>query len=208
MSRPRQSLGSAEEKSPEVLLLERVVSIVPEPVILLSASLEVLALNPASERLFSGTATVGRVVNELVTPSGLEFDGVPFSKALETLLKRSGQSTDAVKLLVRKKGSELERIAVLRSLADVGGQVAWVVCIEGAIARDDLIELRSKARESAHSLNNVVMTAVGNVSLARLFLTQPNEVKKHLDSAERNLLQVRDITRDLQIVAKKDIPLG
>jgi hypothetical protein len=145
---------------------------------------------------------VGRSLTSYLITSGVEFEGIPIPDALEVLRTRTPPG-QPFKLQVRRNVDDLERLLICMSASE-----AWAVCIEGAHAREDLVSLRAKAREAAHALNNVVMTAVGNVSLARMRAGGSPEVVSHLDSAERNLLQVRDITRDLQKVARKDLPLG
>lgn len=196
----------ATPASPDVSLIERVIAVCPEPMVVLKDDLVVLGHNFAAGRFLGSMQLVGRQLGDFLKPSGLEFDGSKLGPTVAIIAARI-TSGGAVRVLVRRDDEDLERLLFLNRL-DLQGAPAWAASIEGATAREDLLELRSKSRESAHALNNVVMTAVGNVSLARLYATQPAELVKHLDSAERNLLQVRDITRDLQMVAKKDIPLS
>lgn len=172
----------------------------------LADDLVLLHLNAAAERFLGVTHATGRNLGDFLKPSGLEFDGNTLEQAIDQTSARTGAAQ--FRLMVRKNAGDAERILFLCRLPVSASRAVWSAAVEGSVAREDLVELRAKAREVAHSLNNVVMTAVGNVSLARLYAAQPPESTKHLDSAERNLLQVREITRELQIIAKKDIPLA
>jgi signal transduction histidine kinase len=176
--------------------------------LLMNNAFRIVSHNLAAVRFFDSDGLVGKDLPDLLITSGMEFEGTPLIEAIDIVVQRSAPA-GLIKLQVRRSKSDAERLLVLQPLTEAGPGLAWSAAVEGSNSREDLVQLRAKAREAAHSLNNVVMTAVGNVSLARLRLGNASEeATRHLDAAERNLLQVRDITRDLQQIAKKDLPLA
>jgi hypothetical protein len=201
---PRDAaLATGYSTGGSIQMLAASADVSPEPMLILSADLSVLAMNAASRRLLPDLRC-GLPLDEHLHPSGLEFEGTPLGEAIRIVARKSAEDRPA-RLLVRRSPADTERLAFFMRLPGGAGVDGWTMAIEGSAAREDLVELRAKAREAAHSLNNVVMTAVGNVSLARLPSTSPSDASRLLDAAERNLLQVRDVTRSLQAVARKDI---
>jgi hypothetical protein len=184
--------------------LARLLEAVPEPAFFLTDELQVLHPNAAAVRFFSLVAPACPPLGELLQCSGVEFEGVPLPEALGALAGRE-PAGGLLRFQVRRGGEDAERLIFLSRVEGLA-PVVWSCCVEGGVAREDLVQLRAKAREAAHAVNNVAMKAVGNVSLARMRASAMKEVVASLDAAERNLLEMREITRELQQIAKKELP--
>lgn len=188
------ALGAAQELLPAS----------PDPALVVDTRGAILTANTAAEHFFRRSPLTGSTLDQFLKSGGLDLEGTPVTLQYTQGLQADGVSVR--KLVVRRIDEELDRLLFISPLAGEGGPCGAIVIVEGGLAHEDLVQLRSKAREVAHSLNNIVMTAIGNLSLARVYARQPEELQKQLAAAEANLMKVSDLTRGLQQVAKKDLP--
>jgi hypothetical protein len=176
----------------------------PDPALLLDTRGGILVANAAAELFFRRAPLTGAHIDQFLKPGGLDLQDVPVSGQYGKIL--SAESRASSKLVVRRIDEELDRLLFISPLAGESGPCGAIAIVEGGLAHEDLVQLRAKAREVAHGLNNIVMTAIGNLSLARVYARQPEELQKQLVAAEANLMKVSELTRSLQQVAKKDLP--
>lgn len=76
-----------------------------------------------------------------------------------------------------------------------------------AILNSHMEAIGALAGGIAHDFNNVLTAVVGNLSLARMHLDQPEKTRGRLEQAERASLRAREISRQLLTFAKGGAPI-
>jgi len=59
----------------------------------------------------------------------------------------------------------------------------------------------------AHDFNNILTIVLGNLSLAKMFLTGDENIQKRLDKAEKAALRAKDLTQQLLMFSKEGMPI-
>ncbi len=122
----------------------------------------------------------------LLSKDGAEF---PISDAGSAPRMKSGRMT-AIYLIFRQwssnTGSADDSKAILNSHLEAIGALA------GGIA---------------HDFNNVLTAVVGNLSLARMHVDQPEKTRSRLEQAEKASLRARELSRQLLTFAKGGAPI-
>ena len=76
-----------------------------------------------------------------------------------------------------------------------------------AVLNSHLEAIGALAGGIAHDFNNVLTAVVGNLSLARMHLDQPEKTRSRLEQAEAASLRAREISRQLLTFAKGGAPI-
>lgn len=76
-----------------------------------------------------------------------------------------------------------------------------------AILNSHLESIGALAGGIAHDFNNVLTAVVGNLSLARMHVDQPEKTRSRLEQAEKASLRARELSRQLLTFAKGGAPI-
>ena len=163
-----------------------------------------------------------------------EAQGTPITQVLDLRVHPGGGAVDSPLTVVFDEGAaiEEEHCAYLRSRAGVDRLVAkksapiWgpsnepvgaVVVFQDITERRRMEEEQQKASrlESigilagsiAHDFNNILTAIMGNISLAKLYATQGDNVYERLSEAEKAALWARDLTQQLLTFSKGGSPV-
>ncbi len=175
---------------------------------------------------------MNRVAEEMTGWTFREASGRKFSELIELLDEHSrtclpdpveqvlenGGRTGMEGLLVNRHGREMLVSLRAASISDREGRSSGAVLVLRDITEQRRREeelYRAQKLESlgvlaggiAHDFNNILTTVLGNISLARFSLDEPEKVAEFLEEAEKAALQARNLTQQLLTFSRGGMPV-
>ncbi|MGQ9484266.1 MAG: HDOD domain-containing protein [Desulfosoma sp.] len=175
----------------------------------------VVLFNEAAAKLTGWDAqdAIGKPAMELLrllrTP-----DEEPLPDPVAQVLKKGGPVEYANELaLVARDGSRKPVALCGAPITDVEGQNLGVIFavrdltyqkkMEAEVLRARKLDsLRILAGGIAHDFNNIMMSILGNLNLARMFVNEPEKMERRLAEAEKGVHRARDLTQQLLSLAR------
>lgn len=136
----------------------------------------------------------------------LKEGSIPELRGKLVLLAKDGTEypvSDAGSAPRQKNGKVTAIYLIIRQLTDESASVHDT----RAIVSSHLDSIGALAGGIAHDFNNVLAGVVGNLSLARMHLEDPEKIKERLEQAEEASLRARELSRQLLTFAKGGAPI-
>lgn len=204
-----QATRLLEQRSQAEARLRALLDAAPEPVLLVRfPSLELLAANPACERLlgWERAESLGRRATDL----GLEPHPERLAAALEAL-ERDGRVQRVAVQGRRSDGTRLS-LQLSAALAELPGERSAVVVLHDATGERDLSEavrqaqrvdlMRDLAAGVVHNFKNALAAVLPNLELA--LEDAPPEVAEFLKDAQSASLQAAALARQLMLISRRE----
>ncbi|HAV62204.1 MAG TPA: hypothetical protein DCY13_07540 [Verrucomicrobiales bacterium] len=216
-------IDSMTKSSPSGMdLFTGALELIRDAIVIVDSGGRILFLNRMAETLcgWRSYEAIGRPVTSVLKMVHADTHQV-IEDPVKSLLQESQSPTLRGKLVLLSKDNTEFPISDGGSAPRTkGGRLTAVYLIfrqwvDSAIQMDDNKAILTSHMEAigalaggiAHDFNNVLTAVVGNLSLARMHLTDPEKTRGRLEQAERASLRARDISRQLLTFAKGGAPI-
>jgi PAS domain S-box-containing protein len=176
------------------------------------ASIRILDANEnAAKRLgYSHMELLKLTVNDIDSPKSTESN----KKIFDELQKKGNIVYEHVHL--RKDGSEIP-VEISSQVIEYGKREVYQLFVRDISERkklenellkaDKLESLGVLAGGLAHDFNNLLTAILGNISLAKMYITDPDKAQTKLKEAEKAALRTRDLNQQLLTFSKGGVPV-